>query len=246
MKAFSKWLLKKKALKTCPFVSIDRLVDSRSGRSRHRREFSDAEFWSMVDSAKNGKTIEGVSGSQRAILYQFAMATGIRANEIAGLKVSDVVFERGTWVRLPPFVTKNQKYDEIPLVSEILAKADIVEVMKNWVQSREESDPLFDLRTKRGDNRKTSKMIKTDAANSSPTVEFENKHGVVDFHSLRVSFENLLRRLGLDLEERKSLMRHRDISTTVGYGRVRSGEKASALSKALRGRRGTDAGENTH
>ena len=60
------------------------------------------------------------------------------------------------------------------------------------------------------------------------------------------SFENHLRRLSVDLEVRKSLMRHRDISTTIGYGRVRSGEKASSLSKALRDARqkGSGAGES--
>ena len=82
MKAFSKWLVKKRALKHCPFATIDRLTDSRSGRCRHRREFSDTEFWSMVDSAKQGKSIEGVSGPQRAVLYQFASATGIRLSLI--------------------------------------------------------------------------------------------------------------------------------------------------------------------
>ena len=246
MKAFSKWLVKKRALKHCPFATIDRLTDSRSGRCRHRREFSDTEFWSMVDAAKKGKSIEGVSGPQRAVLYQFARATGIRANEIAELKVSDIVLAQESWVRLPALVTKNQKYDEIPLDPTILERSDIVQVMRSWVQTRGASDPLFDLRTERGNNRKTSKMIKTDAGNSSPPVEYENDFGFADFHSLRVSFENHLRRLNVDLEVRKSLMRHRDISTTIGYGRVRSGEKASSLSEALRNARqkGSGAGES--
>ena len=246
MKAFTRWLIKKKVLKTCPFASIDRIVDSRSGRSRIRREFTDAEFWALVDSAKEGTTIEGVSGQQRSVLYQFARATGIRANEIAQLGVSDLIFGKESWVRLPAVITKNQKYDELPLDPTILERSNIVSVMKAWASSRKPTDPLFDLRTARGKNRKTSKMIKRDAGNAKPVVEYVNGFGFADFHSLRVSFENHLRSLNVDLEVRRSLMRHRDISTTVGYGRVRSGEKASTLSKALQNARenGSRAGES--
>jgi len=63
-------------------------------------------------------------------------------------------------VQLRAAHTKNGRDDEIPL-HPVLA-----EKLKSWLQTRKLGlkQPIFDLRTQKGDLRKTSKMIKKDLA----------------------------------------------------------------------------------
>ena len=82
---------------------------------------------------KNNTLIESVSGNQRVVLYQFARATGIRKNEISTLAVRDIVFGEESWVRLASVITKNSRYDEIPLDESILDDANIVNVMREFL-----------------------------------------------------------------------------------------------------------------
>lgn len=70
-----------------PLASV-KLPNAKTDRRRIRRMLL-AEEWTYLDRAtRTGPEREGVSGTERAMLYAVAIQTGLRANELRPLTVS--------------------------------------------------------------------------------------------------------------------------------------------------------------
>ena len=59
-----------------------------------RRSFEHDEFSRLLETVKNEKTRRGLTGYQRFVLYQFAVNTGLRLDEIASLRKESFNFDR--------------------------------------------------------------------------------------------------------------------------------------------------------
>jgi integrase/recombinase XerC len=85
-KQFTRWLVRDRRTPMDPLAHLSRLNDQ-TDRRHDRRALSAEEFSRLVEAARAGKRIEGVSGRDRAMIYVLAAWTGFRRNEIGSLTV---------------------------------------------------------------------------------------------------------------------------------------------------------------
>jgi hypothetical protein len=87
VKAFCSWLVTSDRIARNPLASLRRLnvaVD----RRHDRRALSEDEFRRLIESAASGPVLEGLKGSDRAMLYVLATWTGFRRGELAAIIVA--------------------------------------------------------------------------------------------------------------------------------------------------------------
>jgi len=143
-----------------------------------------------------------------------ALYTGLRKNEILGLKWKNIDFENNLIILFPE-QTKNKRYHSIPMHS----------VLKDMLLKRKESIADIDLVFHR--NGKPVVSIRT---------AFENalkRAGIVNFrfHDLRHTFATKLIRKGIDLYVVKELLNHTDVKITQRYAHLTLSEKINAINK---------------
>ena len=143
-----------------------------------------------------------------------ALYTGLRKNEILGLKWKNIDFENNLIILFPE-QTKNKRYHSIPMHP----------VLKDMLLKRKEGNADIDLVFHR--NGKPVVSIRT---------AFENalkRAGIVNFrfHDLRHTFATKLIRKGVDLYVVKELLNHTDVKITQRYAHLTLNEKYKAINK---------------
>jgi len=146
---------------------------------------------------------------ERRLLYETALCTGLRANELRHLTPAHVDHGR-CGLRLEAAWTKNrlEGFQPVPrwLADKLLAEA----------QSVEPSTPFFGVQKTH-----PARMIQTDLKRAGIPVEIPGE-GKVDFHSLRVTFCTLLDESHASAKENQELARHSTPSLTMNtYVRTR-------------------------
>ncbi|HPD48326.1 MAG TPA: site-specific integrase [Anaerohalosphaeraceae bacterium] len=181
-----------------------------------------------------------VPGPERALVYELAVNTGLRRDEIKSLKRSSFDFER-LFVRVEAKDTKNKKPALLPVkaalmdrikahlsgklpmaaafnVPEAAAKMlrkDMQEARKQWIEAGQ-TDPEEYQRRIEGD-----------------FLKAETHEGKVDFHSLRHTFGTLLAESGVHPKVAMDLMRHSDINLTLALYTHSNQEQATAAIDVL-------------
>ncbi|WP_457626823.1 tyrosine-type recombinase/integrase [Persephonella sp.] len=143
-----------------------------------------------------------------------ALYSGLRKNEILGLRWKNIDFENNLIILFPE-QTKNKRYHSIPMHP----------VLKEMLLKRKESSADTDLVFHR--NGKPVGSIRT---------AFENalkRAGIVNFrfHDLRHTFATKLIRKGVDLYVVKELLNHTDVKITQRYAHLTLSEKITAVAK---------------
>ena len=72
-----------------PLAHVSKLNVS-TDRRHDRRALSQDEFARLLDAARSGKQIEGISGPDRAMMYTLAAWTGFRKGEIGSLTLASL------------------------------------------------------------------------------------------------------------------------------------------------------------
>jgi integrase/recombinase XerD len=248
VKQFGNWLVSDGRAIENPIRGILPL-NVRKDRRHDRRPLTVEETAHLIQAARDGASIEGMSGGDRAMLYEFCQMTGCRRKEVASVTLADLSLDSDSpTVKLRAAHTKNGRDDEIPL------HPGLVKNLKSWLQTRklEPRQPIFGLRTAKGELRKTSKMIKKDLAvakklwvESAPTeeerqkrlssdfLEYRNQDGLyADFHSLRHAFVSNLAKGDVHPKTAQLLARHSSIELTMNrYTHVADEEKSLAIAK---------------
>jgi len=132
---------------------------------------------------------------ERAIVYRFAVTTGLRRKEIASLAWDGVDLEAGT-VLCRASTTKNKREAQLPLV------AGTVAALAAWRESRGATLPTAPLFPHVPD------MDEMRADLAAAGIEYENAQGKVDFHALRGTFVTMLCRADVPLAMAQRLARH--------------------------------------
>jgi len=158
-KAFCKWLVTHDRMSKSPVATLTKLsVDA--DRRHDRRSLSDEEFSRLVTAAQNGRTVEGLAGKDRAMLYILAAWTGYRRRELSSITRKSVEFtEQSATITVVAGYSKRRRKDSTPL------HPWVIERLQEWLKTKEtvpDDEPLFALRTVNGHLRKTSKMMKVD------------------------------------------------------------------------------------
>jgi len=152
------------------------------------------------------------------LLYEVALASGLRAKELKSLTVSHLDVER-SGLRLDAAWTKGRKAGFQPLPAELTAK------LAESCRGRGAKAKLLRVPTH------TARAFCTDLELAGiPRVTEEGK---LDFHALRTTFTTLVIESGANIKEAQALARHSTPQLTMNtYARTRP-ERLAALSERL-------------
>jgi integrase len=247
-KQFTRWLVRERRASFDPLIHLSRL-NVQTDRRHDRRALSANEFDRLIDAARNGARVEGISGPDRAMMYILASWTGFRKGEIGSLTLRSLQLDDD-----PPTATIAASYSKHRRRDTQVLHPELVTQLKNWLATKnvKPDRPLFPIsgRVPGGYERKTSKMIQCDlkAAREkwweeskdsdecweriqSDFLRYCNHDGLyADFHSTRHRFISNLERAGVSVKMAQTLARHSDVRLTLGvYTHVELEDQTAAI-----------------
>ncbi len=150
-------------------------------------------------------------------MYEVALATGLRRNEIAWLRPCHLNPNKGG-LNLDGAWTKDRESGFQPLSESILQK--LVEIAK----SQDADAPLVEV------PRHTARDLDKDLKRAK--ILKWGPGGKIDFHALRVTFVTMLFECGANPKEAQSLARHKTLDLTMNvYARARDERRSSIAGK---------------
>jgi integrase len=146
---------------------------------------------------------------ERRLLYEVAMCSGLRANELRSLRKRHLDAARGGLI-LEDDWTKDRE-DEFQFLPTALMKR-LVEIAKG----KKDNEPLLQI----SKSHLAENLQRELEAIGIPVKTFTGK---LDFHALRTTYDSLLFESGASVKEAMSLARHKNPTLTlVTYGRARN------------------------
>jgi integrase len=247
-KQLTRWLVRDRRATTDPLTHLSKL-NTASDRRHDRRALTHDEFARLVEAARIGKSIEGISGPDRAMLYVLAGWTGFRKGELGSLTKSSFRLADN-----PPTVTVAAGYSKRRREDTQILHPDVVRQLREWLAGKSKLGPadlLFLISGRAcGLERDTGKMIQRDLAaarkswleDAKTEVErkmreesdflcYQSHDGrFADFHSIRHFFITNLERAGISPKMAQTLARHSDIRLTLGlYTHVGLHDQTTAI-----------------
>jgi integrase len=221
IKQFTRWLSKgkRRRIPLDPLSGLARL-NGKADRRVRRRALSPASFAAFLEAARTGRTLKGVDGPTRVLLYHLAARTGLRAHKIATLTPASLDLDAPS-VAVVAAYAKNRTEAVLPLT------ADLAEQLRRHCQGRPRTQPLFP-----GPwwlDAAEPVMADLQAA-GLPYVDEDGE--VYDFHALRHQFISDLAAAGVHPANAQKLARHSSITLTMDvYTHVRLSNLQSALGR---------------
>ena len=157
-----------------------------------------------------------VAPEYRSLLYQVAMCTGLRANELRSLKVRDLNTDMKA-LNLHAEWTKNRKPGLQPIPLWLLERLDAVS------QGRALDDPLLTV------PRDVSPRLDKDM--KSAHIPKWTPLGKIDFHAMRSVYVSNVIEAGATVKEAQSLARHSTPNLTMNTYAKASTQRLSELSE---------------
>ena len=195
--ALCHWCVKGRYLVVNPLAALRRFSETDQPEHRRRRALSPDEV----------RRVLGVAPPHRRLLYEVALCTGLRANELRNLTVGDVNPELGG-LRLDAAWTKNRRGGLQPLPAQVMAR------LREAAVGKDPHAPL--LYAPSHPARALGRDLKVAGIPKS------GPQGTIDFHSLRTTFITRLIEAGANPKEVQDLARHQSVQMTLGvYAKVR-------------------------
>ena len=224
LKACLKWMIGAGYIVDNPLSRLKKLNEKLDVRLK-RRALTEEEARRLVGiTNRSPRKLYGMSGSERSMIYQFAMRTGVRWTEMKCLVRSNFNLDKDSpSVTIPANVAKNKKASVLPLVPEV------VHVIKSYFKTHPASPDTEAFPMPKSD--KGGIIIKFDLREAG--IDFYDEQGQkIDFHSLRHTFITDLARAGIHPKVAQDLARHSSIDLTMNYYTHTSyDDKLSALCK---------------
>ena len=175
---------------------------------RQRRALTGEEVDKLLHAARtSARIVQGMTGPQRATLYDFAIRTALRASEIRSIRPRDFVRDGDRlFVRVRAKISKNSKEALVPI------RSDHAETLSLILDQTPEDEPIW-----RGQwNKDAARMLRVDL--EAARVPFLDGQGDrCDFHALRHTCVTRWVRAGLDPAVVQRLARHSTIQQTMGF-----------------------------
>jgi integrase/recombinase XerD len=247
-KQFTRWLARERRISFDPLAHLSRL-NVRTDRRHDRRALSADEFSRLIDAARNGPRIEGISGPDRVMLYILASWTGFRKGEIGSLTLRSLQLDDD-----PPTATIAASYSKHRRRDTQVLHPELVKLLREWLSAKRMAPdkPMFPIsgRVPGGIERKTNKMIERDLKDArgkwiedardsdeclarikSDFLRYCNHDGLyADYHGLRHKFITSLERAGVSVKMAQTLARHSDVRLTLGvYTHVELEDQTAAI-----------------
>ena len=218
MKTFCTWMVHEGRAAHSP---VDHLEgpNARVDPRHARRALSIDELRQLLQAARQGPVVLGMSGQARALLYRLAVETGLRASELASLTAASFdLSSPSPTVVVAAAHSKHRRQDVLPL------RPDTAVELGEFIKALPVREKLFAVPTGR-----LARMMRVDlAAAGLPYVDAAGKYA--DFHSLRHSCGSLLAAAGTHPKVAQMLLRHSDINMTLSrYSHVFAGQAAAAV-----------------
>jgi integrase len=170
-----------------------------------RRELTPEECVRLIKAAQLGRTTHKLSGPDRAILYELALGTGFRANELRSLTTGHFNLEsEPPTVTVRPEDSKNGKEAVQPISREL------AERLRPWLDRKTPGTRVFGDRL----TDRTAEMLRVDL--KAAGIPYETASGIVDFHGTRVTYVSDLVSSGASVKTCQTLARHSTPSLTIG------------------------------
>lgn len=224
-RAFSRWATKHRRLPADPFEAVERVARTEPKRIR-RRALSPADFAKLIRATAAGPEVRGLSGGSRAMLYQVAAYTGLRARELASLTAASVTIDTDvdgrSWIDLPASASKRRREDRLPL------RGDLARRLGDWLAARGVGEGSEGSLWPGRWHEAAAKMIRVDL--TAAGIEAETPAGRFDFHALRGLLSTWLAKAGARPKATQELMRHSTIDLTMNtYTHLEVSDTTAAL-----------------
>jgi integrase len=220
IKQFCRWMVQNRRASESPVAHLKRL-NVCADRRHDRTALEVDEVRRLLQATRKAPERYGMAGPERVRLYQLAIETGLRANELRSLKVSSFDFRTNT-VTVVAAYSKHRKEDTLPLRSET------AEALEALFAGKTPEAKAFGGRYKRLTD-KTSKMIEADLAEAG--IDYTDDAGRYrDFHALRHTTGSWLAAKGVHPKVAQAIMRHSDINLTMSkYTHTLRGQEHEAV-----------------
>lgn len=197
LRGFGKWLAKVGHTVRNPFEGLEKIKGIEGDRKLVRRALAPEEFDRLITTTEQSlRKFCRLTGPQRAVLYQFAAATGLRRQEIASLwPCSFRLDSTPPHVQVAAAYTKNRKVATQPLPSAL------VPLLREYLRGRPANEPVWAI-----DGRRTNQMMRADLEEAGLPLLVAGE--TFDFHSLRGQFATRLAKAGVGLAAAQKLLRH--------------------------------------
>lgn len=218
VKGFCWWLRREGRYPENPIDHL-RGFNVRVDRRHDRRAYTDDELVRLFEATRAGRTRQGCSGEERALIYKLSALTGLRRSEIASLTKSSFRFETPVkTVTVKAAFSKHRREDTLPLPDELIPE------LEDYLLDQGEDEPVFTV------PESIAKIIQEDLKNTG--IPYETKAGFADFHALRHTFITRLVKSGINIKTTQVLARHSDPRLTLGvYSHIQLMDQVQALKK---------------
>ena len=226
-KAFCRWAVREGRVTDNPVAHLSG-VNARVDRQTERRALSTDECRRLLAAtAASNRTVYGMRGTDRTMLYRLALSTGLRWSELRSLTAQSFTLDADpATVTVEAGYSKHRRQDTLPL------RPDTAGALKSYLAgsaagARVLPMPASDKGAKilRVDLRAAKKAWIIEAKGNIPEVKRRFKSDflsptdasgrVVDFHGLRHSFISALTESGAHPKMAQSLARHSTIGLTM-------------------------------
>jgi integrase len=217
VKSFCNWMIRDGRASYNPLAGLSTVNADVDVRVK-RRVLSLKDLQALLTKTATEPERYGLTGPQRVLVYRLALATGLRAGEIASLTVADFRLADGV-VEVQAAYAKNRRRDELPLRADLLA--DLGACLRGR-DSTEQAIPAMP------DSDRTAEMLKADL--EAAGLVYDAPEGRYDFHSLRHQFCSDLVASGANVKVAQALARHSTPVLTIGrYSHVRVHDRQAAV-----------------
>jgi len=229
---FGNWLVRKKRIKTNPFLEIPK-ADTKADCRRKRRALHEDELRRLLDEARrrpveNAMTIRRGPekgrlkanlrpevrerlerlGRERALIYKTMALTGLRKKELTTLLIG--------WLELdadPPHLVLDPKNEKNREGNSIPLRSDLAEDLRAWIAEKPEDEARFDaplFNVPSGLLRILDRDLK-----AAGIPKRDDRGRTVDIPALRHTFGTLLSAAGVRPRTAQEAMRHSTIDLTM-------------------------------
>jgi integrase len=228
IKAFGNWLERvARLVPRSPFAALSKKgIRAAENPARPRDALTEEEVSILLRyTAQSHSVLLGMDGRQRALLYELALATGLRRNEIASLTPASFFLSESV-----PFVIVESQHTKNRMRAELPIKKQLAEKLQQWLVGKQGGEILFPIRYK-----ETAAMLQLDCERAGIHTQGRPGGRRIDFHSLRLTFATSLGREGVALVLTQKLLRHSTPALTANvYTRLEIQELAQAVERLHR------------
>ena len=221
IKQFSRWLVRDRRMADDPLAPLE-MMNAKLDRRRTRRALSEVDLARLLEIAEKGKTVRGLTGPDRSMLYRVAIFTGYRASELGSVTSESFdLNSRPPKLSVAAGYSKRRRSDSVPLHPEL------VKLLRPWLAQKPPQQPVWP--GKWADRKEGAAMLRVDL--KAAGIDYTDEEGrVIDFHGLRHTFASRLARAGVSVQQAKELMRHSDVNLTMNtYTHLELHDTAGAI-----------------